>query len=85
MRNKVLCKVTSEKDKQKIKQQIEACQPLLRLIYECCLDDYEKADKVNDEDFKNPNWAYEQAYKIGLKKGLTKLLDYVIINLNKEK
>lgn len=85
MRNKVLCKVTSEEDKQKIKQQIEACQPLLRLIYECCLDDYEKAEKVNDEDFKNPNWAYEQAYKIGLKKGLTKLLDYVIINLNKEK
>ncbi len=85
MRNKVLCKVTSEEDKQKIKQQIEACQPLLRLIYECCLDDYEKADKVNDEDFKNPNWPYEQAYKIGLKKGLTKLLDYVIINLNKEK
>ena len=85
MRNKVLCKVTSEEDKQKIKQQIESCQPLLRLIYECCLDDYEKAEKVNDEDFKNPNWAYEQAYKIGLKKGLTKLLDYVIINLNKEK
>lgn len=85
MRNKVLCKVTTDADKQKIKQQIEACQPLLRLILECCLDDYERADKVDDEDFKNPNWAYEQAYKIGLKKGLTKLSEYVIMNLKKEK
>jgi len=84
MRNRVLCKVTGE-DKEKIQQQIEGCQPLLRLIYQCCLEDYEKMEKVEDEDFDNPSWALKQAYKVGLKKGLTKLLDYVIINIKREK
>lgn len=79
MQNKVLCKVKKEVDKKQILEQIQVCQPLLRLIYQCCLDDFEKYDKVSDEDFKNPNWAVEQAYKIGLKKGLTKLMEYVII------
>ena len=85
MRNKVLCKIVTEEDKKKIRQQIEACQPLLRLIYQCCVEDYEKTDKVEDEDFDNPSWALKQAYKVGLKKGLTKLMDYVIINIKQEK
>lgn len=79
MLNKVLCKVKKESDKKIIEEQIKVCQPLLRLIYQCCIDEYNKYDKVSDEDFKNPNWAIEQAYKIGLKKGLTKLSEYVII------
>ena len=84
MRNRVLCKVTGE-EKEKIKQQIEGCQPLLRLIHQCCLEDFEKMEKGEDEDFDNPSWALKQAYKVGLKKGLTKLLDYVIINVKQEK
>ena len=60
MRNKVLCKVT-DKDKKKIQQQIEVCQPLLQLIYQCCLEDYDKIEKVEDEDFDNPSWALKQA------------------------
>lgn len=79
MRNKVLCKVKTEADKKKLLEMIEACQPLLKVIKQCCNEDYEKYDKVSDEDFKNPNWAIEQAYKLGLKKGLTKLSEYVII------
>lgn len=80
MLNKVLCKATTNKDKEKLKELIEVSQPLLLAILQCCKDDYEKYDKVSDEDFKNPNWAIEQAYKLGLKKGLTKLSEYVIIN-----
>ena len=79
MLNKVLCKVTSDEDKKNIQQLIEVAQPLLKLIQRCCEDDYAKYDKIADEDFKNPNWAIEQAYKIGLKKGLTILSEYVII------
>lgn len=42
-------------------------------------EDFEKADTINDEDFDNPAWAVKQAYKVGLKKGLTKLREYGII------
>lgn len=80
MLNKVLCKVKSEQDKKAIRELIDVAQPLLRLIEQCCKDDYDKYDKVSDEDFKNPNWAIEQAYKLGLKKGLTMLSEYAIID-----
>lgn len=79
MRNKVLCKVKSEEEKKNLLELIKVSQPLLKVLQQCCLDDYAKYDKVADEDFKNPNWAIEQAYKLGLKKGLTKLSEYVII------
>lgn len=78
MRNKVLYKVSS-KERQKMVELIEVAQPLLQLIKKKCLEDYDKFDKVDDEDFKNPNWAIEQAYKLGVKKGLTMLSEYVII------
>ena len=38
-----------------------------------------KLDKIVEPDFSNPNWALEQAYNLGYKKGLTRLLKYVII------
>ena len=84
MLNKVLCKVKTEKDKKAVKELIELSRPLLRLIEQCCKDDYNKYDKISDEDFKNPNWAIEQAYKLGLKKGLTMLSEYVIIDNAKD-
>lgn len=58
---------------------IEVAQPLLKLIKKCCEDDYNKLDKISDDDFDNPNWAIKRAYKDGLKRGLTILSEYVII------
>lgn len=80
MRNKLLCKVPAA-EKKSYERLIKDSAPLLKLIEQCCMEEFEKADKVSDEDFKNPNWAIEQAYKIGLKRGLTKLREYVIIDM----
>lgn len=80
MRNKLLCRVEPS-EKKAFERLIKDAAPVLKLLEQCCLEEYEKADKVSDEDFKNPNWAIEQAYKIGLKRGLTKLREYVIIEM----
>ena len=37
-----------------------------------------------DPDFDSPSWAYKQAYQLGYKKGLTKLLKYAILTPSKE-
>lgn len=42
-------------------------------------EDLKHLDIVDDDDFDNPSWALKQAYKVGYKKGLTKLLEYGII------
>lgn len=42
-------------------------------------EDISKLDTVRDDDFDNPSWALKQAYKVGLKKGLTMLLEYGIL------
>lgn len=80
MRNKLLCKVSAA-ERGSFKRLIKDAAPVLQLIDKCCIEDFDKADKISDEDFKNPNWAIEQAYKLGLKRGLTKLREYVIIEL----
>ena len=36
-------------------------------------------DNITYEDFDSPSWAYKQAFKLGIKKGLTSLKKYVII------
>lgn len=42
-------------------------------------EDLKKIDVVSDTDFDNPSWALKQAYKMGLKKGLTMIREYGII------
>lgn len=37
-----------------------------------------------DPDFDSPSWAYKQAYQLGYKRGLTKLLKYAILLPSKE-
>lgn len=48
----------------------------------------EKIDKElstdTDPDFDSPSWAYKQAYQLGYRKGLTKLLKYAILTSSKE-
>lgn len=78
MLNKVLCKIP-EKERGAMKELITVSQPLLKLIYKCCEDDIKKIDVISDEDYINPAYPILRAYKDGLKKGLTKLTEYVII------
>lgn len=84
MLNKVLCRATPE-EKKELKRQIDLSQLLLNKLVELVQDDIDDNDKVADEDFDNPSWALKQAYKIGYKKGLTRLLEYGILDCVKKK
>lgn len=41
-------------------------------------------ESEQDPDFDSPSWAYKQAYMLGYRKGLTKLLKYAILTPSKE-
>lgn len=79
MRNKVLCKIP-EKDRAAFKELIKVAQPLLKIIQQLCEEDINKLDVIKDDDYLNPAFPILRAYKDGVKKGLTKLLEYVIID-----
>lgn len=44
----------------------------------------EELGQETDPDFDSPSWAYKQAYQLGYRRGLTKLLKYAILNPSKE-
>ena len=79
MLNKVLCRVNAE-EKESFKKMLRDSQPLLQKIVELVNEDISKLDIVDDDDFDNPSWALKQAYKVGYKRGLTKLLEYGILH-----
>lgn len=62
---------------------INIAQPVFKKLIEILEEDVDKVDFVADEDFDNPSWALKQAFKIGYKKGLTRLLEYGIIDVEK--
>lgn len=62
---------------------INIAQPVFKKLIEILEEDIDKVDFVADEDFDNPSWALKQAFKIGYKKGLTRLLEYGIIDVEK--
>lgn len=66
-------------DREIMKAQLVASGPLLRRLEELIKKEIDALD-TKDPDFNSPSWAYEQAFKLGLKKGLTSLSKYVIIN-----
>ena len=41
-------------------------------------------DREEEPDFDCPSWAYKEAFHLGYKKGLTKLLKYAILKPSKE-
>lgn len=84
MLNKVLCRAAPE-EKEQLKKEIAMCQLLLRRLTEMVKDDIDTTKVITDEDFDNPSWALKQAYKIGYKKGLTRLLEYGILDCVKNK
>jgi hypothetical protein len=69
----------SAEEKESFKKMLRDSQPLLKKIQELVEEDISKLDIVDDDDFDNPSWALKQAYKVGYKRGLTKLLEYGIL------
>lgn len=66
-------------ERSRVLSSMMAARPFLdRLEY---MIDKEIKDLDNSiPDFDKASWAYEQAFKIGMKKGLTLLKKYAIIN-----
>jgi hypothetical protein len=83
MLNKVLCRV-EQAEKEDYDRMIKLAQPVFQKLIEMLEEDLSKVDFVADEDFDNPSWALKQAFKVGYKKGLTRLLEYGIIDAVKE-
>lgn len=83
MLNKVLCRV-DQAEKEDYDRMIKLAQPVFQKLIEMLEEDLSKVDFVADEDFDNPSWALKQAFKVGYKKGLTRLLEYGIIDAVKE-
>jgi hypothetical protein len=69
----------SAEEKESFKKMLRDSQPLLKKIQELVEEDISKLDIIDDDDFDNPSWALKQAYKVGYKRGLTKLLEYGIL------
>lgn len=59
--------------------QLLSSEILLKRMVQLIDKEIESVDN-STPDFSSPSWAYEQAYKLGLKKGLTLLRKYAIIS-----
>lgn len=79
----MLCRV-EQAEKKDYERMIKLAQPVFQKLIEMLQEDLDKVDFVADEDFDNPSWALKQAFKVGYKKGLTRLLEYGIIDAVKE-
>lgn len=77
MANALLLNGLKGNERQQMLNQITASQPLLKRLEELLKKELESD---SEPDFDNPSWAYKEAFNIGYKKGLTKVLKYVIIN-----
>ena len=82
MLNRMLCRV-DQAEKDNYKRMIDNAQPVFQKLIEMLEEDLSKVDFVADEDFDNPSWALKQAFKVGYKKGLTRLLEYGIMDIEK--
>ena len=78
----MLCRI-DQAERDNYKRMIDNAQPVFQKLIEMLEEDLSKVDFVADEDFDNPSWALKQAFKVGYKKGLTRLLEYGIIDIEK--
>lgn len=74
----VLAGLTGE-DREIMVKQLLASEILLKRLETIIQKEINSLGTITAEDFDSPSWAFKQAYKLGLQKGLTKLLEYVII------
>ena len=78
----MLCRI-DQAEKKDYERMIQLAQPVFQKLIEMLEEDLSKVDFVADEDFDNPSWALKKAFKVGYKKGLTRLLEYGIMDIEK--
>lgn len=82
MTNKnVLLNGLKGEDRQKMEDAIHRASAFIEIVSRKIMEEIEQE---NDPDFDSPSWAYKQAYQLGYKKGLTKLLKYATLIPSKE-
>ena len=69
------------KERQDMEDAIRRASAFLKVVSKRIEDEL---NQEIDPDFDSPSWAYKQAYQLGYKKGLTKLLKYAILTPSKE-
>ena len=69
------------KERQDMEDVIRRASAFLKVVSKRIEDELKQE---TDPDFDSPSWAYKQAYQLGYKKGLTKLLKYAILTPSKE-
>ena len=79
-KNVLLNGLTGE-DRQKMEDVIHRASVFIEIVSRKIKEELEQE---NDPDFDSPSWAYKQAYQLGYKKGLTKLLKYATLIPSKE-
>lgn len=60
----------SEEERQTLKEQLDLSEKLFKRIEKCIDEEVEKLER-SEKDFSNPSWAYQEAFIIGKKEGLT--------------
>ena len=68
-------------ERKKMEDVIRRASPFLKAVSQRI---EEELKQESDPDFDSPSWAYKQAYQLGYKRGLTKLLKYAILLPSKE-
>jgi len=69
------------KERQNMEDAIHRASAFLKVVSKRIEDEL---NQETDPDFDSPSWAYKQAYQIGYRRGLTKLLKYAILTPSKE-
>lgn len=60
--------------------QLLASETLMKRIEALIDKEIKDLDTITVKDFDSPSWAYKEAFRLGVKKGLTSLRKYVIID-----
>lgn len=79
--NNVLLNGLKGKDREAAEQAIKRAASfiaMLRPVIE------KELSREEEPDFDSPSWAYKEAFNLGYKKGLTKILKYAILKPSKE-
>ena len=79
--NNILLNGLKGEERTRMEDVIKRASPFLEIVSKRI---EEELKQEQDPDFDSPSWAYKQAYYLGYKRGLTKLLKYAILLPSKE-
>lgn len=65
-------------ERQKVLASMQSAKPFLDRLEQILEKEIQSLENSNP-DFEKPSWAYEQAFNLGYRKGLTLLKKYAII------